>query len=91
MAPHQLNRDVAPPSLLPGQKAVWYLAEERLQLGQSDDGGLDQNLAVVVVGALQTALQALPEEADVSPDGAQRSDPEGRLLPGRCSAGGWPC
>lgn len=36
-----------------------YLAEERLQLGQSDDGGLNQDLAVVVVRPLQAALQTL--------------------------------
>lgn len=47
---------MAPPC---GQKAVWYLTEQRLQLGQSDDRGLDQNLAVVIVRALQTALQTL--------------------------------
>lgn len=35
------------------------LAEQRLQLGQSDDGGLYQHLAVVVVGPLQAALQTL--------------------------------
>lgn len=39
-----------------------HLAEERLQLGQSDDGGLNQNLAVVVVWTLQAALQTLRGE-----------------------------
>lgn len=38
---------------------VSYLTEERLQLGQSNNRGLNQNLAVVVVRALQTALQTL--------------------------------
>lgn len=53
------NRGGSDAVLEPNQKRVWYLAEERLQLGQSDDGGLDQNLAVVVVRALQAALQPL--------------------------------
>ena len=36
-----------------------YLVEQRLKLGQGDDCGLDQRLAVVTVGALKTTLQAL--------------------------------
>lgn len=75
--------------------AASYLAEERLQLGQSDDGGLDQNLAVVIVRALQAALQTL-ERKRRNAQLRERSREaaaavEAVLLPGRCSAGGWPC
>lgn len=42
-----------------GSTVVVYLAEKRLQLGQGNDCGLYQYLAVVIVRPLQTALQTL--------------------------------